>query len=60
MYMAKAWAGFATSIIGALTVALGDDLFDMNDTAQVLTALVTAGTTLYAVYQTRNKPAPIL
>jgi hypothetical protein len=51
---AKAWVGFAGSIIGALATALSDDIFDAGDTTQVGLALVTALSVLYAVWRTPN------
>ncbi len=54
MRTAKAWVAFAGSIVTALTAAMSDDVFSINDTEQVIVTLVPAFLTLWGVYQTRN------
>lgn len=56
MRTAKAWVGFAGSVITALTTALSDDYFSASDTQQVVLGTVTALFTLVAVYQVPNRP----
>lgn len=60
MRTAKAWVGFVGTIVTALTAALSDDVFNINDTTQVIVTLVPAFATLYGVYQTRNRATPDL
>jgi hypothetical protein len=55
MTAAKAWVAFAGTLVTGLTAALSDNVFDINDTAQVVITLVPAFATLYGVYQTRNR-----
>lgn len=57
MRTAKAWVGALGAVVSALTAALSDDVFDINDTTQVIVSLVPVLATLYAVYQTRNRPS---
>ena len=57
MRTAKAWVGFAGALVTALTAALSDDVFDINDTTQVIVTMVPVFATLYGVYQTRNRPS---
>ena len=53
-YMAKAWVAFVMAIVTALTAALSDDVFDVNDTTQVVATIIMSVATLVAVYKTRN------
>lgn len=55
-FMAKAWVAFFGSILTAFTAGLSDDVFDINDTTQVVLTVVAAAFTLYATYRTRNRP----
>lgn len=55
MRTAKAWVAFAGTVVTALTAALSDDVFNINDTTQVIVTLVPAFATLYGVYQTPNR-----
>jgi hypothetical protein len=54
-YMAKAWVAFFGAILTAFSAGLSDDVFDLNDTTQVVVTAVMALGTLYATYRTRNR-----
>lgn len=58
-YMAKAWVAFFMAVLTAVTAALSDDVFDINDTTQVIATVVMAIATLVTVYKTRNAPSKL-
>lgn len=45
-----------TTALATVSVALSDDALDLAEISAVLTALLTAGATIYAVWRTPNKP----
>lgn len=45
-----------TTALAAVSVALNDDALDLTEISAVLTALLTAGAAIYAVWRTPNKP----
>lgn len=53
-YMAKAWMSFFGALVTAFMAGLSDDIFDLNDTTQVVLTAISALSTLYATYRTRN------
>lgn len=57
MVIAKAWAGVFGALVTALTAALSDDVFDINDTTQIIVTMVPVLGTMWAVYATRNRPS---
>jgi len=54
MRTAKAWVAFAGTVVTALTSALADDVFNVDDTTGLFAAVVPAAVTLWAVYKVRN------
>lgn len=56
MRTAKAWVAFVGTGVTALTAALSDDVFNINDTTQIIVTLVPAFATLYATYQAPYRP----
>lgn len=56
MYMAKAWVSMFGAVITALTAALSDDAFNVNDATQVAMTAVAAVITLVATYAVPNRP----
>jgi hypothetical protein len=54
---AKAWAAAAGTVVTVLTAALADNVFDLSDTTTLVTTVIEAGATIYAVYKVKNKPA---
>lgn len=57
MRYAKAWVAAAGMVVTVLTAALADSVFDLSDTTTLVTTLIEAGATVYAVYKIRNEPA---
>ncbi len=60
MHTAKAWVAFVGTVVTALTAALSDDVFNINDTTQVIVTLVPAFATLWSTYQVPNRPTPTI
>jgi hypothetical protein len=56
MYMAKAWVSMLGAVLTALTAALSDDAFNVNDATQVAMTAVAAIITLVATYAVPNRP----
>lgn len=56
MTTAKMWAAGLGTIATAVSTALVDDVFDVNDLTQVVTAVIGVGATMFAVWKTRNGP----
>lgn len=56
---AKAWVAAVGTLITALSAALSDDVFDINDTTQVVVTLVSAAASVYAVYKVPNRTVGI-
>lgn len=57
MTIAKAVAAAVGTVCTVLVTALGDDVLNMSEIAQVVTSLVTGALTVYAVYKVTNAPA---
>lgn len=57
-FMAKAWVACFMAVLTSVSVALSDDVFDINDTTQVVIGAIGAVGTLYAVYKKRNTVPP--
>jgi hypothetical protein len=55
MRTAKAWVAATGAVVTALTAALSDDVFDVNDTVQIGITLVPIVATLWATYKVRNR-----
>lgn len=55
MTAAKAWVAGVGAVCTALTAALSDNVFDVNDTTQVVATVIMTAATIVAVYKTRNK-----
>lgn len=45
-----------TTALATLNIALDDDAIDLSEVAGIVTAVLTAGATIYAVWRTPNKP----
>lgn len=56
MRTAKAWVAAIGALTTALTSALSDDVFDINDTTQVVVTMVPIVATLIATYAVPNRP----
>lgn len=56
MTKAKMWAAAAGTLVTAISAALSDDIFDINDATQVGITVVTIIGTMYAVWRTDNGP----
>lgn len=55
MRTAKAWVSAAGIVVTALTAALADNVFELNEVATLAAVLVEAGGIVYAVYKIPNK-----
>jgi hypothetical protein len=49
------WVAAAGSIVTALSAALSDNVFDINDATQVGITIVSIAGTMYAVWKTDNR-----
>jgi hypothetical protein len=54
MKYAKALAAGIGSVLTVLTAALADDVLSMDETGTLVSTLVTAALTVYAVFKTSN------
>lgn len=55
MRTAKAWVATVGALVTALTAALSDDVFNVNDTVQVIVTMVPIVATLVTTYAVPNK-----
>lgn len=56
MTTAKMWVAAAGTLVTALTAALSDDVFDINDGTQIGVTVVTILGTMFAVWKVSNGP----
>jgi hypothetical protein len=56
---AKAWVAACGALVTAVTAALSDDVFNINDTVQVIVTMVPIIATLITTYAVPNKPTII-
>jgi hypothetical protein len=52
---AKAWVAATGALVTALTAALSDDIFNVDDTVQVIVTMVPVIATLVTTYAVPNK-----
>lgn len=57
MRTAKAWVAATGALVTALTAALSDDVFNINDTVQVIVTMVPVIATLLTTYAVPNRGA---
>jgi uncharacterized membrane protein YhaH (DUF805 family) len=55
MRTAKAWVAAVGAVVTALTAALSDDVFNVDDTVQVIVTMVPIVATLVSTYAVPNK-----
>lgn len=55
MRTAKAWVAAVGLVMTSLTAALSDDVFDLNDTSQVLSTVLVAAASVWGVYRVPNR-----
>lgn len=55
MRTAKAWVAATGALVTALTAALSDDVFNVDDTVQVVVTMVPVIATLVATYAVPNR-----
>jgi len=53
---AKMWAAGVGTIATAISTALIDDVFSVDDLTQIVTAVIGVGATMFAVWKTSNGP----
>lgn len=53
---AKAWVAALGSLLMALSVAFADDVVSVGETGTVVTVLIEAALTVFAVYRVPNNP----
>ena len=57
MRAAKAIVAAIGAVVMALTAAFADDVVDTNEIGMLVTVLIEGALTVWAVYQTPNRPA---
>jgi hypothetical protein len=50
------WAAGVGTIATAISTALIDDVFSVDDLTQIVTAVIGVGATMFAVWKTSNGP----
>ena len=60
MRTAKAWVAATGALVTALTAALSDNVFNINDTVQVIVTMVPIVATLVTTYAVPNRPTPVV
>lgn len=55
MRTAKAWVAATGALVTALTAALSDDIFNIDDTVQVVVTMVPVIATLISTYAVPNR-----
>lgn len=58
MTKAKAFMAAIGAIISVGTVVLADNVFEINETALLVTVIIEQAAMVYAVFQVPNKPVP--
>lgn len=59
MRTAKAWVAAVGALVTAVTAALSDDIFNVNDTVQVIVTMVPIVATLVTTYAVPNRTSVV-